>query len=174
MGLGKRKAQRALRSLENLLAQATVAGLGSDLILLKSDATVARRIEIPDSPAVNLLPSLDPYLMGYKERARYLDERDYDYVFDRSGNATSTILVDGRVAGVWDLEPRPEDAQEPVVKLFFFRPPSPRLREKVHSQARDLGHFIVAGDVRVRECDTMVPLTKRTAGSMMAPLKGCR
>jgi len=28
----------------------------------------------------------------------------YGYVSDRSGNVTSTILVDGRVAGIWDLK----------------------------------------------------------------------
>jgi hypothetical protein len=172
MGLGKRKAQRALRSLENLLAKVTVTGLGNDFTMLKSDVTLSGRAEIPNNPAVNLLPSLDPYLMGYKERARYLDERDYDYVFDRSGNATSTILVNGRVVGVWDLGHHPQDAEEPVVKLFFFREPSPRVRDEIYAQARDLGHFIAAREVQVRECDTMVPLTERTAGSMMAPLKG--
>ena len=170
MGLGKRKVRKALGSLGNLLAEATITGLGSDLFLLESDEALARQGERPGNPIVNLLPSLDPYLMGYKERARYLDERDYDYVFDRSGNATSTILVDGRVVGVWDLQ-RPEDGTEPVVKIFFFRGASPRLLDKIRIQARDMGHFIAAREVQVSECETMVPLTQRPAGSMMAPLK---
>jgi hypothetical protein len=174
MGLGKRKAQGALRSLGTLLAKVTVTGLGNDFIILKSDVALSRQAKIPDSPTMNLLPSLDPYLMGYKERARYLDERDYDYVFDRSGNATSTILVNGRVVGVWDLGHHPQDAKEPMVKLFFFREPNSHIRDEIHAQAQDLGRFIAARKVQVRECDTMVPLTERTAGSMMAPLKGCQ
>ena len=50
--------------------------------------------------------------MGYKERARYLDPDVTDYVFDADGNATSTILVDGRAAGVWDASESylPDDA----------------------------------------------------------------
>ncbi len=39
-----------------------------------------------------------------------------DLVFDRSGNSTSTILVDGRVAGVWDFSEGPP----PAVKLFLL------------------------------------------------------
>ena len=35
---------------------------------------------------------LDPYLMGYKDRERYLDPRFKDFVFDRSGNVTNTIV----------------------------------------------------------------------------------
>jgi hypothetical protein len=174
MGLGKRKARRALGNLRDSLVKATITGLGSDFFLLESDAARARQDEIPSNPIVNLLPSLDPYLMGYKERARYLDETSYDYVFDRSGNATSTILVNGRVVGVWDLEQRPEDTTEPVVKLFYFTSFSPHLLDEIRTHARDLGHFITAREVQVRECDTMVPLPRRPAGSMMTPLKGCQ
>jgi hypothetical protein len=173
-GLGKRKVRRSLASLENLLAKVTITGLGSDLLLLKSDEALAGQVEIPNNPTVNLLPSLDPYLMGYKERARYLDESDQNYVFDRSGNATSTILANGRIIGVWDVEQRSGDAMEPVVKLFFFRDISPRVLDEIRTQARDVGHFITGSEVQVRECNTMVPLTLRSAGSMMTPLKGCQ
>ena len=87
---------------------------------------------------VNLLPPLDPYLMGYKERERYLDNQHYNLVFDRSGNSTSTILVDGRVAGVWDFSDKPK----PTVKVFLFHALEKKVLRVVESRARAIGKFI--------------------------------
>jgi dUTPase len=107
--------------------------------------------------------------MGYKERERYLDQAYNNLVFDRSGNATSAILVDGKVVGVWDFE---ED-EEPLVKIFLFQEIGKNLRDEIFTQAERLGEFIAEAKVKVKECESMVPLTERTAGSMMSPLKGC-
>jgi len=37
--------------------------------------------------------------------------------------------------------------------------------------AKKIGKFIVEREVQIKECDSMVPLTLRTAGGVMAPLK---
>jgi hypothetical protein len=111
-----------------------------------------------------VLPSLDPYLMGYKDRERYLSQEHYDNVFDRSGNATSTILLDGRVIDVWDFA-------EPVVKLFLFADCESRVLREVYSKAQNIGRFISGKEVQLKKCDSMVPLTQRTAGGFMTPLR---
>jgi len=121
----------------------------------------------PKKNTVNFLPSLDPYLMGYKDRERYLDHEYYDYVFDRGGNATSTILLNGRVIGIWDIE---EDVA-PTVKLFLFEVVGEKTRGEIVAKARETGRFIADEEVEIKECDTMVPLTHRTAGGVMSPLK---
>jgi len=54
----------------------------------------------PVGPWVNMLPSLDPTTMGWKERDWYLGPH-YPLLFDRNGNAGQTIWVDGRVVGGW-------------------------------------------------------------------------
>jgi hypothetical protein len=58
---------------------------------------------------VRLLPVWDAYFMGYAaapaSRARQVAADDYGRVYDRSGNATSTVTVDGMAAGVWQLDP---------------------------------------------------------------------
>ncbi|CAN5199236.1 winged helix DNA-binding domain-containing protein [soil metagenome] len=51
-------------------------------------------------PWVAVLPSLDPSVMGWKERTWYLDPACAD-AFDRTGNAGPTLWVDGRVVGAW-------------------------------------------------------------------------
>jgi DNA glycosylase AlkZ-like len=47
-----------------------------------------------------LLPSLDPTVMGWKERAWYLGEHG-PALFDRNGNAGPTVWWNGRVVGGW-------------------------------------------------------------------------
>ena len=56
-------------------------------------------VAAPDS-WVALLPSLDPTIMGWKQRGWYLGDHR-PALFDRNGNAGPTIWSDGRVVGGW-------------------------------------------------------------------------
>lgn len=51
-------------------------------------------------PWVSLLPVLDPTVMGWKARDFYLGAHR-GQVFDRNGNAGTTVWVDGRIVGCW-------------------------------------------------------------------------
>jgi hypothetical protein len=51
-------------------------------------------------PWVAVLPSLDPTIMGWKQRDWYLPEAANE-VFDSAGNAGPSLWVDGRVVGAW-------------------------------------------------------------------------
>jgi DNA glycosylase AlkZ-like len=53
-----------------------------------------------DAPCVNLLPSLDPASMGWKERDWILDGLG-PQLFDNNGNAGPIVLVDGAAVGAW-------------------------------------------------------------------------
>jgi hypothetical protein len=55
----------------------------------------------PVEPWAALLPTLDPTVMGWKERDFYLDPADRPYLFDSNGNAGNTAWWDGRVVGCW-------------------------------------------------------------------------
>ena len=110
------------------------------------------------------MPSLDPYIMGYKIRERYLYQKYYNYVFDRSGNATFSILLNGNIIGVWDVI-------ESYVKIFIFQEINNEILQEIHKKAKKIGTFFLGKNVKVKECKSMVPLTERTAGSVMSPLK---
>lgn len=59
-----------------------------------------------DPPSgVRLLPIWDTLFVTWKERSRFLPEARLPYVYDASGNATSVVLLDGAVAGVWSMGP---------------------------------------------------------------------
>jgi hypothetical protein len=185
LGIGKSKVQAALAALDRSTNQTSTqpiwGGVGGekevrriqikdspgDFLCTLSDLERLQDFKPPQTQTVNLLPWLDPYMMGYKLRHRYLDERDCSYVFDRSGNATSILLLDGRVVGIWDYE----DADPPIVKVFYLNEVNNDCKKEIAAQALETGRFISGQDIQVRSCKRMTPLTKRTAGSVMTPLK---
>lgn len=60
----------------------------------------------PDvEPWAALLPTLDPTLMGWKERDFYLDPAHRPYLFDTNGNGGTTAWWNGRVVGCWVQDP---------------------------------------------------------------------
>jgi hypothetical protein len=165
-GFTMTEVRRMLQSLAHETTEVAIPELKETYLMLAADADDLERFEPSGGSVVNLLPALDPYLMGYKERERYLDHKYCELVFDRSGNGTSTILVDGRVVGVWDFSEVPK----PTVKLFLFHKLEKKLLRLVESRARAMGKFIGDKTVAIEMCDQMVPLTQRTAGGFMSPL----
>lgn len=91
-GLNKGRIREALDNLSGETTRLSIPELTGDFIILCSELSAITNTQPTDENIVNLLPALDPYLMGYKRRDRYLTIEHYNRVFDRSGNATSTIL----------------------------------------------------------------------------------
>jgi hypothetical protein len=91
--------KRALAQLKTVSVD--VGGAISALVLADDEPAM----DAPP-PAARLLPALDPTVMGWKERAFYLDPEHRDHtqeaaLFDRSGNPGPTIWWHGRIAGGW-------------------------------------------------------------------------
>ncbi len=165
-GFTMTEVRRILQSLARETAEVEIPEVKGTYLMLATDKAALERLGPSEQSAVNLLPALDPYLMGYKDRERYLDYKYYEMVFDRSGNSTSTILIDGRVAGVWDFSEGPK----PTVKLFTFHNLEKKVLRVVESRARAVGQFIGDKAAAVEMCDQMVPLPQRNAGGFMSPL----
>ena len=165
-GFPKSQVKEILEDLGDKLSSVEIPELERKYLVLSSERDSLLTAKSPESPIINVLPSLDPYMMGYKDRDRYLHPKHHKMVFDRSGNATSTILLDGQVVGIWDLE-------EPLVKVFYLEDIGKDVQKKVRTRTADMGKFITGNRVQVTVCHSMVPLLKRTAGSFMSPLKDC-
>jgi hypothetical protein len=103
-GWTKRDTDAALTALGDELTPVSVDGV--DAVVLTAELAALEAAE-PFS-SLRLLPVWDSYLMAYASgaagRARQLAEADYARVYDKSGNATSTVIVDGMAAGVWELD----------------------------------------------------------------------
>lgn len=168
-GFTRTEVKQVLKELQTEIMSIEISGLKEKYILLASDREWLESVKSPAKPQVNFLPLLDPYLMGYKERERYITQELYSKVFDRSGNATSSILCDGRIIGVWDFE----EGKEPKVKIRLFEKKDSAVMKDITSGAENVGKFICGKEVRVQECRSMTPLTERPMGGFMSPLKGC-
>jgi hypothetical protein len=166
-GLGKAKIRRSLEELGEKLVHVSIPGLEGDHMLLRSGVEEISNLQVTRGMIIALLPYLDPYLMGYKERRRYLNPQHTSRVFDRSGNATSTILLNGRVVGVWDYI----DQETPSIKLHFFSQPHPDILDATLHEAQKLGSFITDMEIKITQSDSMVPLPERSAGGFMSPLR---
>ena len=166
-GLGKKTVTDVLGQLP--VSCHAINGLDGEFVMLRRETKWLDGKHDASKRTVHFLPGLDGYIMGYKQRDRYMDRNICDFVFDRSGNAAPTIIIDGRIAGIWDFAL--ED--EPVIKycLFDRDAAGPQLPEIVR-KAAETGNFLAGMRVRLKECHNAVPLTKRTAGAVMAPLKG--
>jgi len=164
-GLAKIRVRQAVRGLGDRVTSVQVTNLDGELLLPAAQLDTLRHVTPGGETTVNLLPALDPYLMGYKERDRYLDDRHAPFLFDRGGNVTAAVLVNGRAAGIWDYS----DSRE--IRFFLLEKAAKTTVRTVIRKAAEMGRFINDRDVSVRQVDRMTPLPQRTAGGFMSPLK---
>lgn len=168
LGISKGKARSVLDKLHSELELIKMDQIEHEYIIHKQDIIRLSNMKDNIESVVNALPGLDPYIMGYKNRERYIDYNFYEYIFDRSGNGTTTILLDGQVVGIWDIIEKPK----PQVKLYMLKEIDSHLNE-IKRELKKLGKFIIGKDVPIQICNKMAPLTKRTMGGFMSPLKDC-
>jgi winged helix DNA-binding protein len=95
-------------------------------------------VERPD-PWVALLPSLDATVMGWKQRAWYLGAHA-EALFDRSGNAGPSVVVDGRVVGGWTQR------RDGTIVTELLEPVPARARRQIEAERARLHDWL--GDVR--------------------------
>jgi hypothetical protein len=168
LGITKGKARSAIDKLHSKLELIKIDQFEHEYIIHKQDIKTLSNMKDSNESSINVLPNLDPYIMGYKDRERYVDYNYYKYIFDRSGNGTTTILLDGHVNGIWDITEKPE----PQIKLYMLKEFDSNLSE-IKRELKKLGKFIIGKDISIQICDNMIPLTERTMGSFMSPLKEC-
>jgi hypothetical protein len=165
-GITKKKFNSIFTQMEVELMNIRILDLDYEYFIVSKDIDSIKKSD-SQLNSVNLLPLLDPYMMGYKNRERYVDMKRYDYIFDRSGNATQVILQDGLVIGIWDIILKPK----PICKLYFFEDIDVNMLKIITLKAKKLAAFITGKELQIHICNSMVPLTKKTMGSFMSPLK---
>jgi len=168
-GFPKGEVKRILGVLKNDLISLEISGISGAHMMLSSDNESLNSVEVSKKPRVHLLPALDPYLMGFKDRQRFLDDAHSAWIYDRTGNATNAILADGRIHGVWDWV----DQKEPEIKFHLFENTGTDTKKIITSKAIQMGHFIFDKEPQIKECGSMIPLSQRTMGGFMSPLKDC-
>lgn len=155
----------AVAALGDAIVPIDVAGAPEQLLMTADDLSRAGTAAPAADGSVALLPVLDPLLMGYRDRDRFLDPSLRGFVYDPGGNVTFTVLAEGRVAGVWDVTEHPR----PAVRLLLFDP-SHACRRTALERCAAVGEFWFGHPVAVLEYASMRALAE--GRSAMHPLDG--
>lgn len=106
--------------------------------------------DVPDRPArsVHALPGFDEFLLGYQDRSAALAADHAPFIVPgNNGMFLSTIVVNGRVAGIWR---RKKTASQLVITPVTFAPVAARaltgLRRAATVYGRFLGVDVVVAD----------------------------
>jgi hypothetical protein len=108
-------AREVLKGMEPGLTVVEASGQKGKLYVLRDTLPDLDNIEA--IPLVRLLPKFDALIMGHKDKTRFMDEAARKRVFLPAAEVAATVLVDGRVEGVWVMK-KDEDVWSLTVELF--------------------------------------------------------
>ena len=135
-GLSKTEVQRALQTLDDQVVETEVAELQGTYLVTATDL-VPMGQDSDQKHHLTFLPSLDPCIMGYKDRSRFMHPSKYDRVFDPSGNALPTVWCDEQIVGIWM-----EDRKMQAVQVLLFEPVAGHRRNQLEEEAQRLSRFL--------------------------------
>jgi hypothetical protein len=111
----------------------------------------AELFDLPDAPRpaaevaapVRLLGEFDNALLSYADRSRIVDDDHRRRIGTLNGMIPGTILVDGRVAGIWKIERTRASAA--TLRIYGFRPLPQAARRDATAEGDALLRFMCEG-----------------------------
>ncbi len=103
-GLGKSETRRAVSNLAYETTLTMVDGIPGMLLMLKAQADQLQAMQPFTPPLILVLPANDPYLTAHRaSRSRYVENpKLLRKLFNSSGESKPTIVINGRVVGLWN------------------------------------------------------------------------
>lgn len=147
-GIDGGPAKKLFRSLEGELAAVDVEGRAG-WALAADAAQMAEPAQAQTAaPCVRLLPQFDAYVVGLpRDCEAILPGAHKARVHRPQGWISAVVLLDGRVAGVWEHE---QARGKLTVKVSLFEPLTAEAQAALEKEARRLGDFLEAEAVLVR------------------------
>ncbi len=100
-----------------------------------------------ERPSIRLLPYFDSFLLGHKERDHLVTVEHRPKIYRAQGWIAPVVLVDGRVAAVWE---QVREGNRLYVKVTKLGPLSRGVVASIREEARDLGRFLESPSVNVQ------------------------
>lgn len=172
-----RDTRAAVEAAGDGLAEVTLTGEGLPDTPAYAAAGQVDRISRADPAAaegVLLLPYWDPYTMGYHRDARHriVPDADRPRVYDKAGNGTSMLLVDGVAAGVWDFD---QDGDALTVRVApFSRAVARARRAGIEAAAERLAAVLGSSALTVEHAPPPGALADGPRNTFMAPVRLAR
>jgi len=101
-GMRVREARPVFDAISDSLTEVAVAGRRGKLLILEEDAPALLDASEMAAPT-RLLPQFDALIMGHRDKTRFIGPDMKSGVFLPRGDVAATMLVDGKVQGVWNL-----------------------------------------------------------------------
>ena len=102
--------------------------------------TVEQLKTIQSPRVVRLLPLFDAYVVGVSRDCEYiLPEIHRQRVYRPQGWISAVVLVDGRMAGVWEYDTQ---RSRTAVRIEMFNQPTEQVKRDVEAEAKRLGDFL--------------------------------
>jgi winged helix DNA-binding protein len=118
---------------------------GWEAAILREDLDALAQAEF-ERPLIRLLPYFDTFLLGHKEREHLIAMAHRPNVYRAQGWIAPVVLINGRVAAVWEHVRERDRLRVKVAKLGSI---SRRLAAGIREEARDLGRFLGIPNVDV-------------------------
>ncbi len=166
-GMDLKRVRRAFDALEDELTEIVIAGHEGTWLMHAADVEELERAASPTSPTVALLPALDPLILSYTDRSRFVFDAARPFVFDAARHVAPVVLVDGRVAGVWDVA----GGEDPEVRIHLFAAHDDSVRDTVAAEAVRVATVRTGRTPRIRHVNEMAPLSDRPVGAYKHPLR---
>jgi hypothetical protein len=93
--------RRACEANESRLRTVRVEGSNKKLWMLKEDFEALEGLDLQERGSPCLLPKFDPFLLGHKDRSRFVNDTFLKRVYRKAGDIVAVLLVNGRIAGSW-------------------------------------------------------------------------
>jgi hypothetical protein len=110
---------------------------GTRALLLQRDVRVA--LGARSTGAVRLLPAFDPYVIGAPRRGGLFPVAQKPRIFRGQGWISATLVIDGRIEGVWRQERR---GRKLSLTVETFARPAASTRSGVSAEAERLAAFL--------------------------------
>ncbi len=99
------------------------------------------------SSTVRLLPSFDPYLMGYNNRDHLFAPAYRARVSRTAGWISAVVLMDGRVTGTWSHTVAKQTLR---IQIDPFGKLPPKVRPEVRARADELAATLGLAEVKIK------------------------
>jgi len=149
LSLTQKGVQAALRPFAEELVELEISGLGKGFRMLCEDFEKLQGFTPSDSEErqVALLPYEDMYLKGYKLRERLIAPEHEKRAYP-GGSARPTIMVDGRIVGVWEILPAPQREDKIKLQISLFEGIDGEAERSIYEEARRVqGLFGCSGEI---------------------------
>ena len=135
-GMKVTDAKHVLQGVRPALAEVNAESHRGKLYVLKEDLPELEAAE--PEPSLRLLPKFDALIMGHRDKSRIMSEEARRRVFLPTAEVSATVLLNGRVEGVWSIKKSGEAWR---IDLSLFERFSGEVEEMLCSEFEGLKMF---------------------------------